>query len=700
METCSAGEDITAKRRKPYTITKQREKWTEEEHNKFLKALKLYGRAWQRIQEHIGTKTAVQIRSHAQKFFSKLEKEALTKGTPVGQSHDIEIPPPRPKRKSTCPYPRNTAAGSLSPLEEANDGKALHSTPLRSGKQVLCVDVDTSHEKLPGTEAHQRKKQPSEAGSSSEVFHLFQVAPGASISSANKSSSNTCTFKHYIPLVEGGDEKTAQSETSQNFQKKQEQVKSASYTDADNLGQNGVYMNWKEKLTYKKKLDVREQRTIRGPLLNNDLRGAQCYSKHVPEQFMSHKNNESSKQSNFSGNYAPMKTNVQVNTSQTNPTTMPEHNHNMNSTTMPSADQPCSVFVPFTQSGSNQDASRTFLSPSSSSLMVSNLLHNPAIHAVASLAASYWSSNNSNASSSSTLENNGAVPNAQVNSSPSMVAMAAATVAAASAWWTSNGLLPLFPPVQPAFIFPPMQTMPISTMDMTRAPEHKEEKKDDRGHKLSQHNVVSKALSSESESDESRRDETLRQAALKSMITNKPKSRLHDSDKAALRTPIRSSNGSNTPSSGDVETDGMKRKLQREVKDKDEQIHLVKNHLPEETSNYQNSSKEMLDDSRKGRPASLELFTGENLRKIPSLPPQSEDKEATALMVDLIGEAFRLSTKVTAEPEEHSKMNEIERVKLKSSRRAFKPYKRCSVEVDNQATTNEDSSDKRLRLGG
>lgn len=75
-----------------------------------------------------------------------MEKEALTKGTPVGQSHDIEIPPPRPKRKSTCPYPRNTAAGSLSPLEEANDGKALHSTPLRSGKQVLCVDVDTSHE--------------------------------------------------------------------------------------------------------------------------------------------------------------------------------------------------------------------------------------------------------------------------------------------------------------------------------------------------------------------------------------------------------------------------------------------------------------------------------------------------------------------------------------------------------------------------
>lgn len=40
--------------RKPYKITKQREKWTEEEHQKFLEALKMYGRGWRQIEGKLG----------------------------------------------------------------------------------------------------------------------------------------------------------------------------------------------------------------------------------------------------------------------------------------------------------------------------------------------------------------------------------------------------------------------------------------------------------------------------------------------------------------------------------------------------------------------------------------------------------------------------------------------------------------------
>ncbi|KAF8113164.1 hypothetical protein N665_0055s0028 [Sinapis alba] len=111
-------EDLSKKIRKPYTITKSRESWTEPEHDKFLEALQLFDRDWKKIEAFIGSKTVIQvqsklylspwnwvvsvhllspesIRSHAQKYFLKVQKSG------TGE----HLPPPRPKRKAAHPYP-------------------------------------------------------------------------------------------------------------------------------------------------------------------------------------------------------------------------------------------------------------------------------------------------------------------------------------------------------------------------------------------------------------------------------------------------------------------------------------------------------------------------------------------------------------------------------------------------------------------
>ena len=66
---------MNKKQRKPYVMKNKREIWTPEEHELFLEGLSLYKRDWKRIEQHVKTKTVIQIRSHAQKYFIKEQKQ-------------------------------------------------------------------------------------------------------------------------------------------------------------------------------------------------------------------------------------------------------------------------------------------------------------------------------------------------------------------------------------------------------------------------------------------------------------------------------------------------------------------------------------------------------------------------------------------------------------------------------------------------
>lgn len=57
-------------------------RWTREEHQAFLEGLKECGREWKKVAQRIPTRTSAQIRSHAQKYFAKIQREQEHMGLP------------------------------------------------------------------------------------------------------------------------------------------------------------------------------------------------------------------------------------------------------------------------------------------------------------------------------------------------------------------------------------------------------------------------------------------------------------------------------------------------------------------------------------------------------------------------------------------------------------------------------------------
>ncbi|CDF33458.1 unnamed protein product [Chondrus crispus] len=70
--------------------------WTSAEHDRMLEGLRLFKRDWAKVTSFVGTRSAAQVRSHAQKYFDRVARDKT----------DDYVPRARPKRKSATPYPR------------------------------------------------------------------------------------------------------------------------------------------------------------------------------------------------------------------------------------------------------------------------------------------------------------------------------------------------------------------------------------------------------------------------------------------------------------------------------------------------------------------------------------------------------------------------------------------------------------------
>ncbi|GJD09915.1 NADH-cytochrome b5 reductase 1 [Galdieria sulphuraria] len=82
-------------------------KWTEEEEKRFLEALNLFGRDWQKCAEYMGTRDANNFRSHAQKYFIRLYKQGLPvppKVAESGQGHTLSGKPLDPNSAAARCY--------------------------------------------------------------------------------------------------------------------------------------------------------------------------------------------------------------------------------------------------------------------------------------------------------------------------------------------------------------------------------------------------------------------------------------------------------------------------------------------------------------------------------------------------------------------------------------------------------------------
>jgi SHAQKYF class myb-like DNA-binding protein len=178
-------------------------RWTKEEHEAFLSALKMYGKEWKKVAAKVKTRTVVQTRTHAQKYFQKLSK--ASGGTEDAAQIEMRVVSEAKKHSETLfsqKKKQRVTPTKVSRTESvASAAKVISS--LHNAQQSL-VGTSLSHRFLDdttttGSNALSPQQQPSAFSSSSHGFSSAFAEPTqpaftSSLFSAPKSTIGTSTF--------------------------------------------------------------------------------------------------------------------------------------------------------------------------------------------------------------------------------------------------------------------------------------------------------------------------------------------------------------------------------------------------------------------------------------------------------------------------------------------------------------------------
>ena len=123
-------------------------RWSAAEHARFVDGLQRFGRRkWIRIAEHVGTRTVIQVRSHAQKYFKKLRRTASTNSLrSLGESDDEGEGPPAATRDCATLEGLDATEGFalLTAAAKLVEGAKAHVRPDESGDEAASSSLSAS----------------------------------------------------------------------------------------------------------------------------------------------------------------------------------------------------------------------------------------------------------------------------------------------------------------------------------------------------------------------------------------------------------------------------------------------------------------------------------------------------------------------------------------------------------------------------